>query len=111
MGLLAIYGVIVFLEGNHSSFATLIVTNNNIPFVESSLIAGGCIALGGFFSLQYTALGILGLILVQGISQLVYANWKWPYVVCKEFGINFTFFLGIGVNESLTRMTKYLYGR
>jgi len=111
LGLLAIYGVIVFLEGNHSSFATLIVTNNNIPFVESSLIAGGCIALGGFFSLQYTALGILGLILVQGISQLVYANWKWPYVVCKEFGINFTFFLGIGVNESLTRMTKYLYGR
>jgi len=64
LSLLLIYTLIILLEGNHSSFATLIVTKNNIPFVESALISGGCIALFSYLSLEFTTLGILGLILV-----------------------------------------------
>jgi O-antigen/teichoic acid export membrane protein len=104
--IMAIYGLVILLEGNHSSFATFIVTKNSIPFVESSLIAGSCIAIGTFLSLQYTTYGIIGLIVVQGLCQLFYANWKWPYVVFKEFGINFFSFVAIGVKESLVRMRK-----
>lgn len=99
--IVAIYCFVVLLEGNHGSFATFIVTENKIPFVESSLIAGAAICIGSFFSLKFTTLGILGLVLVQGISQLVYANWKWPYVVCRDFHISFPTFLSIGFKQSL----------
>ena len=109
--ILSIYALIIFLEGNHSNFATFIVTKNNIPFLESSLLSGGCIALGSFLSLKYTSFGIPGLILVQGLTQLVYANWKWPYVVCKEFKVSFTSFLIIGFNESLSRFRIYFHDR
>lgn len=103
-----LYALTVLLETNHSYFATIIVTNNNIPFVKPGVIAAGCIALGSFLSLKYTSLGILGLILVQGLTQLVYNNWKWPYVVCKEFNISFFSFLLIGIKESLNHIILYV---
>ena len=106
--ILSIYAFIVLLEGNHSYFAALIITKNNIPFVESSLIAGGCIGLGSYLSLELTSLGILGLITVQGLTQLAYANWKWPYIVCKEFSISFLTFLEIGLTESANRLKTYI---
>lgn len=103
LSILVIYSIIILLECNHSNFATFIITKNNIPFVESSLIAGACIAIGCFYSLSYTASGILGLVLVQGICQLAYANWKWPYVVCREFNISFSRFIFLGMNESINK--------
>lgn len=103
---LCVFSFIVLLEGNHSNFAGFIITKNNIPFVKSSLIAGVAIVLGDYFSLAYTAYGILGLVLVQGLSQIVYANWKWPYVVCKEFRISFLSFVEIGIKELLIRINN-----
>ena len=108
--ILSIYSFIILLELNHSNFATFIITKNNIPFVESTLIAGGCIAIGSFLSLEYTSLGIFGLILVQGLTQIVYANWKWPYVVCKEFKVSFISFIVIGLNETLSRFKTDIHG-
>lgn len=105
--ILILYSIVVLLENNHSSFATLIVTDNKIPFVESSLITGCIIALGSFFSLQYTSMGILGLVIIQGFCQLVYSNWKWPYVVCREFTISYMSFLAIGMRESLNKIKLY----
>lgn len=107
VGVLFLYSIIMLLEGSHSNFATFIVTKNNIPFVESSLIAGFCIALGSYLSLAYTSLAILGLVLIQGLCQMAYANWKWPHVVCKEFNINFCQFMKIGIIE-LTQKIKSL---
>ncbi len=109
-GIMILYVFILLLEGNHSSFATIIVINNNVPFVKASLISGGLIALGSYLSLAYTSTGILGLILVQGIVQLGYNNWKWPYCVCSNFNISFFRFLILGMNESIVKI-KYLYGR
>lgn len=105
--ILFLYFIVVLLENNHSAFATFIVTSNNIPFVESSLLSGGAICLFSFLSLQFTNLGILGLVMVQGICQAIYSNWKWPYVVCKEFHISFNRFLKIGLDESLNRLKFY----
>lgn len=99
-----VYCVVLLLENNHSNFSTFIVTGNKIPFVESSLIIGAAISLGSFLVLKYTALGILGLVLVQGIVQLCYANWKWPYEVCREFHISFFRFLAIGMRELLAHI-------
>lgn len=104
MFILSIYGLVVFLEGNHANFATFIITNNDIPFVPSSLIAGSIIVGGSFFILKWTTLGLFGLILVQGFTQLAYANWKWPYDVCKSFNISFWQFLVIGFRESKNKI-------
>lgn len=99
---------VMILEGNHSCFSTMIVTKNKIPFVESSLIAGALIAIGDYMVLAYTSLGILGLVLIQGGVQIVYANWKWPYEVFKEFKINIFSFLSIGVHETRNKIIKVL---
>lgn len=109
--IMSLFAVVLFLEGNHSIFATLIVTNNNVPFVTSSLVGGFFIGLGDYISLSYTEYGILGLVLIQGLVQIVYANWKWPYVVCNEFGISFISFLSKGMNETLNRLKLQFYGR
>ena len=105
--LLIFYSLIMLLEGNHSNFSTMIVIQNSVPFVGVSLITGGFIVLGSFLTLQYTNYGILGLILVQGIVQLSYNNWKWPYVVLKEFKLNFLNFIYIGLNESIVKSKSY----
>lgn len=102
--ILGIFAVIVLLEGNHSNFAGFIITKNDIPFVKPSIIAGVAIILGDYYSLVFTTFGILGLVLVQGIVQIAYANWKWPYYVCKEFEVGFVSFLIIGMKETLIRL-------
>lgn len=84
-----VYLIIVLLENQHSLFATLITTKNSIPFVKQSLISGFFIILFTFLILKFTNLRILGLIIAPGIVQLIYNNWKWPYVVCKEFNMNY----------------------
>jgi len=108
VNIFVLYLLIVFLEGNHSNFASYILSGNSVPFVKQSLLAGGAIIIGSFFSLKYTTLGILGLVLVQGICQLAYANWKWPYVVCKEFHNNFLSFIGIGFRETFFKVNHQI---
>lgn len=106
--IILVYGIILLLENNHGAFATFIVTGNKIPFVESSLIAGAIICIGTYFILKYTTTGLMGIIAVQGICQLTYSNWKWPYVVCKEFKISFIKFLEIGFVRNLKLTYKYI---
>ncbi len=91
---LALLGFILFLEQNHSSFATLITLSNKIPFVTSSLISGIAIFIISTI-FMYFDFGIGALILTQGIVQLTYNNWKWPYVVIKENNLNLKTFIEI----------------
>lgn len=101
-----LYLIVMLLETNHSFFATVIVIGNSVPFMWISLITGGAIAIGSYFSLAFTSMGLLGLVLVQGIVQLAYNNWKWPYVVCKEFGISFLYFLYLSISEVFNKFKK-----
>lgn len=96
---LIIYSLIVFLENNHSLFATVIVTGNHVPFVKAGLISGLFITLLSFISLKFTNLEILGLVLVQGSCQLAYNNWKWPKVVLDELNVSFIEFIKGGLAE------------
>ena len=98
------YCTVIFLEGNHSNFAALIVANNQVPFLKSSIIAGLFVVLGDYLVLAYTTQGVLGLILVQGLAQLCYANWKWPLVIFKEANLSVVNFLSLGFEESLNKM-------
>lgn len=108
VNIMVIYSLVMFLEWNHSSFATFIVTSNDIPFVKSALIAGAAIGVGSFLSLEFTTLGILGLVLVQGLVQIVYANWKWPMVVCRDLNISFAQFVRLGFRESFYKLRTAL---
>lgn len=88
IGICALYLLIISLEGNHSIFASLIVSKNEVPFVSAALISGGVIAMLSFIVLQYSNWNLWGVVLVQGIVQLCYNNWKWPLWVFKE--VNFS---------------------
>ncbi len=107
--ILLLYSIVSILEANHSNFATLILTENKIPFVNSTIILGGAIIIGNLISINFTNFGILGLIAVQGIVQLSYANWKWPKVVLNYFKLNYLQFLNIGAVELKSRLFKGNY--
>ena len=64
-------------------------TKNIIYDFESAVVIAFLNIIGLFLVLKFTSLGILGVVLVQGLVGLFYPNWKWPYILCKENNINF----------------------
>ena len=76
--IIIIYLIAQLLEGNHSLFAMLIVSNNEVPFVKAALVSGGIIILFTTMLLQFTDLKLLGVVIVPLIVQACYNNWRWP---------------------------------
>ena len=74
---LVLLAVVVMLEMNHSNAAFIITTANDIPFVLPSLISATAIVLLSAVSV-WAGAGALGAIVIQGIVQAAYNNWKWP---------------------------------
>ncbi|CAN5447684.1 O-unit flippase-like protein [soil metagenome] len=105
-----LYLTVMMLELNHSFFATIIVIGNSVPFMWISLITGGLIAFGSFLSLAFTDLGVLGLVIVQGVVQLAYNNWKWPLFICRDFNISFLNFLKLAMTEVYKSQKSFFYG-
>lgn len=98
-GIIVLYSIVILLENNHSSFASLITTNNEIPFVKAGLLSGIFISILSLFSLRFTNMGLLGLVLVQGICQLAYNNWKWPMYILEEFEMSYVDLIKNGFNS------------
>lgn len=94
-----LYLVIVALELNHSEFASVISTENKIPYVVPSLVSGGVIVLLTFIALKFTTFGLLGVVLVQGIVQAAYNNWRWPLWVFRELDMSISEFYGTGFDS------------
>jgi O-antigen/teichoic acid export membrane protein len=69
----------LFLELNHSYFATLIMSENRVPFVPAALISGFLIISGSAFLAATTALGVWSVLLVQGGVQGAFNNWYWVW--------------------------------
>lgn len=95
--------IIYFLEMNHSIAATLITTKNTVPFLKPALISGVIIVILMLLSLNFTNLGLYGVILSQGLVQLAYNNWKWPMEVSKDLSINYLEILKSGFSLILYR--------
>jgi O-antigen/teichoic acid export membrane protein len=104
---LSIYLLVNLLEGNHSLCASAIATSNKVPFVMPSIVTGLLICLFDYVVLQFTSLGLLGLVLVQGICQLAYNNWKWPKWICQDLNTNFYELLRIGMSEIKVKCVIY----
>lgn len=103
-----IYFVHMLLENFHSICASLIVTDNKVPFVKASIISGVLIILLNVLSLKYTALGLLGVVLGQLIVQSLYNHWKWPMYVFKDLKINFIQLISIGAYEMCSYSKKFI---
>ena len=85
--MLCVMLLVYLLETNHSIAAGFISADNRIPFFIPSLLSGlGTVLLLWLF-LSIFKWGVWGMILSQGIAQLVYQNWKWPSMVIKELNI------------------------
>lgn len=104
--LLSLFLFIIFLEHNHGNFATFITIGNEVPFVTAALVSGAAICIGDILVLHFTDLGLYGIILVQGIVQIIYNNWYWPFYVFSKYNINVIQFFSKGFSE-LVLIKKY----
>jgi O-antigen/teichoic acid export membrane protein len=86
--LLVFMAIYLFLENNHSMFATFITIENRIPFMKSAIISGFAIVLLSITLVNYTQLGLFGLLFSQAIVQLAYNNWKWPLEVVNKYNLS-----------------------
>lgn len=105
---LVLFSLVIMLEQTHSCAASMIVTKNEVPFVKAAIFSGIVIVVFTFIFLKYTTFGIMGIVLVQGIVQLAYNNWKWPNVVMRDFQISYVQFLKIGVKIAFCKLKYYL---
>ena len=92
MKLICLALIATFLETHHSTAGAILLSKNEVPFFKASLLSGAAtvILLVGVFS--FFDLGILTLIIVPGIVQASYQNWKWPFEVVKELSIKISDF-------------------
>lgn len=100
-----LYLIVMTLEGNHTIFSTVIVTANKVPFVKAGLLSGALIGVLMFLSLRFTTLGLLGVVLAQGLVQLAYNNWRWPKYVLDDLNIDALTFVQQG-NTGLYNVIK-----
>lgn len=106
-GVLLLYAAVTFLEQNHSHFASLIASDNSIPFTKAAVFSGLATLAGLLVVLSFTPAGILGLVLVPGLVQLCYNNWKWPMVACRGFGVGPAGFLRLGAGEFRAKLRNH----
>ncbi|MBE6287645.1 MAG: polysaccharide biosynthesis protein [Mediterranea massiliensis] len=97
--ILILYLIITLLENNHANFATVITAGNKVPFVSAALISGGFICVLDFLVLQFSSLGMFGIVLVPGLVQLAYNNWYWPKWVLDDYNMNISGFVHCGYKE------------
>jgi O-antigen/teichoic acid export membrane protein len=79
---LLIFGTILALEMNHSIAATFLTTRNAVPFLWPSIISGIATLLLSLALVN--SWGVWGLIAAQGLVQLAFNNWRWPWIVQQE---------------------------
>ena len=87
--LLMFMAIFLFLENNHSMFSAFITSENRVPFVYAAIVSGISVLVLSIVSVNYTHLGLFGLLFSQAIVQLSYNNWKWPLVILKKYKFRF----------------------
>lgn len=99
MFVVGLYFLVTTLEYNHSCFAALITTKNEVPFVTSGIYSSCIILLLTLLSLHFTSLGLFGVVLSQFVVQIAYNNWKWPLWVFRDLHMTVKEFLSLGIGE------------
>lgn len=94
---LAILGLIMLLELNHSLAASYLTTTNRVEFVSAGVLSGVLIVILSLVLVD--KIGVWGLILSQGMVQLSFNNWKWPIETFKQLNCNLSELLRLGVKR------------
>lgn len=81
---LAVFAIVIALEGFHSMAAFVITTRNAVPFVLPALLSGVAVAVSTTAAVKL-GYGVAGVVICQGLVQLAYNNWKWPLMVYREW--------------------------
>ena len=87
-GLVIIVAITNFLDKHSNLYSQFIVCGNEVPFVKASLLSGIAVIIISCTIVTLTDIGVIGLLLTQMIVQLIYNNWRWPYLVCRELETN-----------------------
>lgn len=86
--LLLAISLYTFLLKNHAFYASFISNTNRVPYTMAFVLSSFLSVVIALLVLNFTTLGIWGLILSQIGVQLFYNNWKWPKVVMIELNTN-----------------------
>lgn len=97
-----------FLQNQHVICSSYMCSQNRIVDFESSTFIGIANFIGLWAILQFTNLGLIGVVCVQFITSLTYPNWKWPYEVCKEFKIDYLQFVHNAFNSTNSKLYRAL---
>ena len=103
MKIMFIYLIYKFLENQHCICSSYLTTKNKIIDFESATIVGVCNLIVQWGVISHIDCGLMGLVIIQAIIPLFYPNWKWPYEVCKEFGVKYRILI---VNSCITCFSK-----
>ena len=82
-GTLLLLTLVLLLEGFHATAATFITTANEVPFVRAALASGVAIAIS-VTTAGWLGWGVAAMIACQGMVQLAYNNWHWPWLAWKS---------------------------
>jgi O-antigen/teichoic acid export membrane protein len=99
--LFAMMALVTALEMNHAFFGTLLVADNEVPFVKAALGSGLAIVTLSSVLLYGFNGGLWALVLAQFCVQLAYNNWKWPQEACRRFGVRYIDWIRIGILATL----------
>ena len=76
--------------------------------MRAGLVSGFFVVVLTYISLKYTKLGLLGVILAQGLVQLTYNYWKWPLYVLRQMNINFFNLVEIGAKQCIVKVRNII---
>lgn len=91
--------LINLLDFNHNNCATAITTGNIIPHAYPMIISGIMIVLLSWVLYSETNLGLWSVVVSQGIVQVVYNNWIWPYRMKKYMNFSYWNLVGCGIKQ------------
>ena len=106
--LFVIMTVYIFLWRQHSMCATFLTNTNKLPYVRAFVISAFIGVLLTLLMAVFTDLGLYSLVLGQGLSQIVYNNWKWPHVAAGRFGCSYFSLLKCGMVQALSGIRSRL---
>lgn len=103
LGIMAVYEL---LYKHHSLFCSYLSCTNRLPYVWSFLISSAFGLLFTFLLMQFTNVGVYGLILGGMAAQLLFNNWFWPAKVLRELSVNYFAFLGLGTKTLIEKFRR-----
>ena len=102
--LFALMATYIFLWRQHSMCATFLTNTNKLPYVKAFVISAFAGVLLALLMAVFTDLGLYSLVLGQGLTQIVYDNWKWPHVAAARLGCTYFSLLKAGLTQVLSRV-------